>query len=108
MPLKIQAVREEGEKLKIELRAYQKKCTEKVEASTKKLREKRDELECLWKSAIDEVKNTSDPEIIADYAAKESEIKTIQLKNHDPIARLSKMRMTCAFTPAGKICFDNR
>ena len=63
-------MRESGDKVKGDLRDYQTRCTEKVEASSKQLRDERDKLENLWKSVRSELSNSHDADIITEYARK--------------------------------------
>ena len=65
-------MRESGDKVKENLRDYQTRCTEKVEASSKQLRDERDKLENLWKSVRirSELSNSHDADIITEYARK--------------------------------------
>ena len=63
-------MRNSGDKVKEDLRDYQRRCTEKVEASSKQLREERDKLENLWKSVRSELSNSHDADIITEYAKK--------------------------------------
>ena len=67
-------MRESGDKVKEDLRDYQRRCTEKVEASSKQLRDERDKLENLWKSVRSELSSSHDADIITEYAERKTKL----------------------------------
>lgn len=83
-------MRKSGEALKEELMDYQKRCTEEVEASSK---QKRDKLERLWKSVMDELRHTHDTVIIKARNQNERKIKSALPADYDEPPKLSKIML---------------
>ena len=88
-------MRESGDKVKEDLRDYQTRCTEKVEASSKQLRDERDKLEDLWKSVRSELSSTHDADIITEKAERKTKLKAAFPEKYEPfsivIAKASSM-----------------
>lgn len=69
--------------LKEELRTYQRRCTDEVEAFSGQLRDERDRLDNVWKSVTDELRDTHDADVIPEYERKALELKAALPENYE-------------------------
>ena len=89
--IQIKELRENADKLKVELGEYQQRCLKQVEEYSAELRDQRDSKEHTWRSTTKKLSDATGTELVAKYDKLDEKLDSILPAEYEPKPKLPKM-----------------